>query len=296
MREFKGVAVITSCAVNAEGRFNPDEYERIVNHQIEAGVPLIQGPLIDELAFLSPGEYLRALRVLAKVCKGRALSIANVCPTVDLNQALESVRECTATGVDCIKLLTPLYISPELTQDDLLTYFKTLIAATDKPVMLYNQRSRTLINVHPDTMARLAETCPQFVSVHEFDYSQVVAAKRKLGDRITIGVKFPDWLSAHVVGCEIFYSRVPYAPKKVHELFVLCAKGDYAAARKMFFDRYDLYHLSTLRPGAKALRRCLQEVGFDAGDSSGLPAKMCEEIKSVIARHQLSRAASAVLH
>lgn len=288
MGQFKGVAVITSCAVNADRQFNAQEYERIVNHQIEAGIPLIQGPLIDELAYLSSGEYRRALEVLARVAKGKALSIANVCPSVDLNRAVESVRECASTGVDCIKLLTPLYITPELTQDDLLRYFKAVIGATDKPVMIYNQPSRTLINLAPDTMARLAEMFPQFVSVHEFDFSQVVAVKNKLGDRISVGVKFPFWISAHVIGCEIFYSRVPYAPKQVQELHALCSKSDYAAARKMFFERYDLYHLSTLRPGAKALRLCLQEVGFEAGDSSGLPEKIREQIKNVIARHGLN--------
>ncbi|MBI3043339.1 MAG: dihydrodipicolinate synthase family protein [Betaproteobacteria bacterium] len=284
MKKYEGVATITSCTLDGKGRFNAAEYERIIDHQIANGVKLVQGPLIDELVELAPGEYRLALKVLAKATKGKALSIANVCPSPDINQTIANAKECAECGVDALKILTPLYVTPELTQDDLYTYFSAVIRATSCLVVIYNQPSRTLINVAPETLARLAEAFPQLVMVQD-DISQLPAIKRRLGDRLSVGVKFPYWVASHAIGGEVFYSRVPYAPLAMHELYQLCAKSDYLAARKMFYDRYDLYQLSALRPGGKALRLCLKQAGFDAGDSEGLPEKVHQQITQAIGKH-----------
>lgn len=284
MRSFNGIAMITSCTLDAEGRFNAAEYERIISHQIDNGINMVQGPLIDELVELAPGEYRLALQALARATKGKALSIANICPSPDVNQVITTAKECAECGVDALKILTPLYVTPELTQDDLYIYFSGVIKATDRLIVIYNQPGRTLINVAPDTLARLAETFPQLVMVQD-DISQLPPIKRKVGDRLSVGVKFPYWVAAHAIGGEIFYSRAPYAPRAVKELYRLCSEGNYAAARKMFYERYDLYHLSTLRPGGKALRLCLEEAGFNAGDSRGLPEKVHQQITQTIRKH-----------
>src|SRR5690349_19569783 len=119
MRSFKGVAIITSSTLDAQGRFNAEEYERIIHHQIDNGIDMVQGALIDELVELAPGEYRLSLQALARATKGKALSIANVCPSPDINQVIASAKECEECGIDALKVLTPLYVTPELNQDDL---------------------------------------------------------------------------------------------------------------------------------------------------------------------------------
>jgi 4-hydroxy-tetrahydrodipicolinate synthase len=285
MAPYSGIAVITSCMLDDNGRFNASEYERIVQHQIDNGIHMIQGPLIDELVYLAPGEYRLALETLATTAKGKAISIANVCPSPDVNQVIANAKECERCGVDAIKLLTPLYVTPELTQEDLYEYFSAVIKATSLKIVIYNQPGRTLINVTADTLARLCDTFPQLVMVQD-DISQLPLIKHKLAGRLAVGVKFPYWVAAHAIGGETFYTRAPYAPRAVRELYDLCEQGDYIGARKMLYSRYDLYNLSTLRPGGKALRLCLEEAGFRAGDSGGLTERITSQVKKVMREHR----------
>ena len=51
--------------------------------------------------------------------------------------------------------MTPYYTKPP--QRGIVAHFEAVAAATDKPVVVYNIPSRVVINIEPETIARLAE-------------------------------------------------------------------------------------------------------------------------------------------
>lgn len=68
---------------------------------------------------------------------------------------IELTAEAAGTGVDAFLVVTPYYNRP--TQEGLYEHFKSVAAATDLPVILYNVPGRTGVNMTAATTLRLAE-------------------------------------------------------------------------------------------------------------------------------------------
>src|SRR5690606_35562087 len=68
-------------------------------------------------------------------------------------------------GVDGIMLVAPYYNKPN--QEGLYQHFKAIAEATALPVMLYNIPGRSVVNINPETVIRLAEDVPNIVAVKE---------------------------------------------------------------------------------------------------------------------------------
>lgn len=74
--------------------------------------------------------------------------------TYSTRESVELVRMVSGLGLDGIMAVVPYYNKPS--QDGLYEHFKAIAEATDLPVMLYNIPGRTVINLLPQTVGRLA--------------------------------------------------------------------------------------------------------------------------------------------
>jgi 4-hydroxy-tetrahydrodipicolinate synthase len=82
---------------------------------------------------------------------------------------LDSLAAYPMERVSGILSVVPYYNKPS--QEGIYQHFKTLAQATDKPVILYNVPGRTVANILPETVLRLAA-----------DYSNIVAIKEASGN------------------------------------------------------------------------------------------------------------------
>jgi 4-hydroxy-tetrahydrodipicolinate synthase len=98
-------------------------------------------------------------------------------------ESVEFTREAEQTGVDGILLVVPYYNKPP--QEGLYRHFKAIAAATKLPVIVYNVPSRTITNINPDTLARLA-AIPNIVAVKECNLAQVTEVRAKAGPEFLI--------------------------------------------------------------------------------------------------------------
>jgi 4-hydroxy-tetrahydrodipicolinate synthase len=69
--------------------------------------------------------------------------------TIDLSRAVED------TGIDAFLVVVPYYNKP--VQEGIYQHFTAIADAVDKPVMLYNVPGRTVADMLPETVARLAK-------------------------------------------------------------------------------------------------------------------------------------------
>ncbi len=84
-------------------------------------------------------------------------------------ESMELSKLAEAVGVDAIMLVAPYYNKPS--QEGLYQHFKTIADSVSLPVMLYNVPGRTVTNLLPSTVIRLAA-----------DVNNIVAAKEASGD------------------------------------------------------------------------------------------------------------------
>ncbi|AKG04932.1 4-hydroxy-tetrahydrodipicolinate synthase [Salimicrobium jeotgali] len=134
--------------------------EHLILHGSEG---LVVAGTTGESPTLTAEEKVELCRFVVEVADGRVPVIAgtgsnNTKATVELTKRIEAV------GVDGIMLVAPYYSKPS--QEGLYRHFSQVAAATSLPVMLYNIPGRSVVNIEPDTIIRLAEI-KNIVSVKE---------------------------------------------------------------------------------------------------------------------------------
>ncbi len=79
-------------------------------------------------------------------------------------ETIENAQHARDVGVDCGLMVQPPYVKP--TQAAIYKYFKDVADAVDLPLVIYNNPDRCVVNVEPETVARLAQH-PNFVAIKE---------------------------------------------------------------------------------------------------------------------------------
>ena len=103
---------------------------------------------------LSTEEKLELFRVVSAAADKKARVIAGTGGNGTAASAALT-EQASGTGIDGGMLVTPYYNKP--TQQGLFEHFRTVAAATELPVMLYNVPGRTGVNMIAETTLRLAE-------------------------------------------------------------------------------------------------------------------------------------------
>ncbi|KAF5415797.1 MAG: 4-hydroxy-tetrahydrodipicolinate synthase [Candidatus Methanogaster sp.] len=80
------------------------------------------------------------------------------------SEAIELTRHAADAGADASLLITPYYNKPN--QNGIIAHFDAIASAVDIPIILYNIKSRTGINLEPALIAKLAEI-PSIIGVKE---------------------------------------------------------------------------------------------------------------------------------
>ncbi|WP_018127826.1 4-hydroxy-tetrahydrodipicolinate synthase [Balneola vulgaris] len=83
----------------------------------------------------------------------------------DIEEQKALIQYADEVGVDSFLLVTPLYAKPG--KEGQFEWFKTLLATTKTPCMLYNVPSRTGVKLHPEVPARLAEEFDHILGIKE---------------------------------------------------------------------------------------------------------------------------------
>lgn len=212
--------------------FDEGAYRDLVEWQIaEGSSALVPCGTTGESATLSFDEHFEVVRVCIDQTAGRVPVIAG-CGSNDTQVAIKNMAKAKELGADAGLLVPPYYNRPN--QEGIYRHFKAIAAACDLPIILYNVPSRTVTDIQPETVARLAGDIPSVVGIKDAsgDLARVSRHRETCGavfrqlsgnDDLALG-----FIAMGGQGCISVTANV--APRLCADFHAACLAGDYAAA------------------------------------------------------------------
>ncbi|MBV9492219.1 MAG: 4-hydroxy-tetrahydrodipicolinate synthase [Verrucomicrobia bacterium] len=148
-----------------DGRVDEAAFRRLIEFQIENGVDgIVPAGTTGEAATLDYEEHLRVVEITVEQAAKRCRVIAGT-GSNSTREAIELSAAAERAGADGVLLASPYYNKP--TQEGVYRHYRAIAEAVGTKIMLYNIPSRTGGEIGVDTCVRLAETCPNVVSIKE---------------------------------------------------------------------------------------------------------------------------------
>jgi 4-hydroxy-tetrahydrodipicolinate synthase len=217
-----------------DGRVDIKAFETFVDWQIAEGTHgLVPCGTTGESPTLSDEEFTSVVGAAVKVAKGRVPVIAGT-GSNSTAHAIELTQLAQKLGADVALVVTPYYNKP--TQDGLYLHFAAIAESTRLPILIYNIPGRSVVDMTPETMGRLAKLS-NIVGVKDATANMARVTQQKAA----CGAKFVQLsgedgtalgFNAHGgVGCISVTANI--APRLCADFQNACTKGDYAKAREL---------------------------------------------------------------
>ncbi|MFN4104166.1 MAG: 4-hydroxy-tetrahydrodipicolinate synthase [Tepidimonas sp.] len=165
MKPITGSIVALVTPMHEDGRVDYDTLRKLIDWHIDQGTDCI-GVVgtTGESPTVSVEEHCEIIRVAVEQAAGRRPIMAG-CGANSTREAIALADFARRVGADCQLQVVPYYNKP--TQEGLFQHFKAIAEATgDLPIILYNVPGRTVADLAPETVLRLAEV-PGIVGIKE---------------------------------------------------------------------------------------------------------------------------------
>ncbi|MEZ5849950.1 MAG: 4-hydroxy-tetrahydrodipicolinate synthase [Hyphomicrobiaceae bacterium] len=137
------------------GKVDEKGYERLVDWQISEGSHgLVPVGTTGETPTLSHDEHMQVVELCIKTARKRVPIIAGA-GSNSTEEAIELTQFAKKAGADAVLHSTGYYNKP--TQEGLYLHFKAISDAVDIPIIVYNVPGRTVVDILPATLARIAQ-------------------------------------------------------------------------------------------------------------------------------------------
>ena len=222
-------------------KFKPDfslDLQAMAEHtefQLEAGVHglIILGSL-GENSTLDMDEKLQLTEFFVKQVNGRVPLLACIAES-DTRQACQYARRAEAMGIDGFMLLPPMRYPSD--RRETMSYLEEVAAATQLPIMLYNNPVAYGTDLLPADFETLASN-PKFTAIKESSANtrRVPEIRRRTGDRYAIFCGVDDLafecISLGAVGWVA--GLVVAFPRETVRIYELMSEGKWAEAREIY--------------------------------------------------------------
>ena len=271
------------------GELDLDTLKKLVEWHIgEGSHGLVPVGTTGESPTLTHREHEMVIEEVVKAAAGRVPVIAGA----GSNNTLEGIgliQHAEKVGADAALVVTPYYNKP--TQAGMIAHFTALHDCCTLPIIIYNIPGRSVVDMSPDTMGKLAKL-PRIIGVKDAtgDLSRVPK------QRITCGKDFVQLsgedatalgFNAHGgVGCISVTANV--APRLCAEFQEATLKGDYAKALEYQDRLMPLHEAVFIEPGVAGAKYGMSLLGLISDEVRlplvGLTDGTKERIKSAM-RH-----------
>lgn len=260
---FKGSmpALVTPFA--ADGELDLDTLKKLVEWHVDQGSHgLVPVGTTGESPTLTHDEHRIVVEEVVKIASGRIPVIAGA-GSNSTREGIGLVRHAAEVGADAALVVTPYYNKPN--QEGLIAHFTALTEAVDLPIIIYNIPPRSVIDMLPETMGRLAKL-PGIIGVKD----ATGKLERVSQQRITCGTDFVQLSGEDATalgfnvhggtGCISVTANV--APKLCAEFQEATLRGDYATALE-YQDRLMPLHMAIfIEPGLVGVKYAMSRLGL----------------------------------
>lgn len=144
--------------------FDEAAFRSFVEWQISEGSHgLVPCGTTGESATMSAAEQQRVISVCVEVARGRVPVIAG-CGSNSTAIVKQHMKAAEAAGADAALVVLPYYNRPN--QEGIYAHFAALAEASSLPIVVYNVPGRTVTDILPETLGRLAKL-PNIVAIKD---------------------------------------------------------------------------------------------------------------------------------
>ncbi len=221
-----------------------------------------------ESATISFAEHKRVIDLTVKTVAGRVPVVAGTGGNNTI-EAIELTESAKDSGADAVLSVVPYYNKPN--QEGMYLHFRKIAEEVDIPMFLYNVPGRTVVNMLPETAARLAEI-DNIIGIKEASGSLEQCSdviRRCPRDFIVVsGDDFTAMPTALIGGKGVISVISNVYPKGMAEMIAAALSGDLKKANELHYRMYDLMKMMFSNPNPVPAKKALELMGKIR---SGLP-------------------------
>jgi 4-hydroxy-tetrahydrodipicolinate synthase len=136
------------------GEIDAAAFAAFIDWQITQGTSaIVPAGTTGESPTLTHEEHRRIIEIAVQAAAGRVPVIAGA-GSNSTAEAIDLATHARGAGADAVMVVTPYYNKPS--QEGLYRHYMAIADAADLPLIIYNIPSRSVIDMTPETMARLA--------------------------------------------------------------------------------------------------------------------------------------------
>jgi len=261
-----------------DGRVDEQGFIDLIEFQIAQGIHgLVPCGTTGESATLGFGEHKRVIELAVKTVDGRVPVIAGTGANNTL-EAIEFTESARESGADAVLSVAPYYNKPS--QEGIYQHFKAIAEAVEIPMFLYNVPGRTVVNILPETVARLAEI-DNIIGIKEAcgSLEQISDVIRFCPDDFIIlsGDDFTSMPTVCVGGHGVISVVSNINPAGMVEMIEAALSGNLATATMQHYRLFPLMKLMFRNPSPAPAKKALEMMGKIKDSTPRLPITPADE-------------------
>jgi 4-hydroxy-tetrahydrodipicolinate synthase len=261
-----------------DGLIDEGAFRRLVDWQIEMGSSaLVPCGTTGESATLSNAEHHRVIEICIEQAAGRVPVIAG-CGSNDTTNSLLHMNFSKKCGAKAALVVVPYYNRPS--QEGIYQHFAYLAERNDLPIIVYNVPARTVTDIQPATLARLAKL-PTIVGIKDASGAIARVTEHRLGcgtDFCQLSGNDDMALAFNAVGgvgCISVTANV--APALCTEFQAACAAGNGAEAQRLNDRLFPLHQALFTDASPGPTKYALTRVFENITEEMRLPLTPCSD-------------------
>jgi len=271
MEKFHGayVAIVTPFV---DGQLDEQGFIDLIEFQIANGTHgIVPCGTTGESATLSFDEHKRVIDITVKAVDGRVPVIAGTGANNTL-EAIEFTESAKDSGADAVLSVAPYYNKP--CQEGIYQHFKAIAEAVDIPMFLYNVPGRTIVNIAPETTARLAQI-DNIIGIKEAcgSLEQITDVIRFCPKDFILlsGDDFTAMPTVLVGGKGVISVISNVYPKGMADMMEASLNGDWGRANELNVQMFDLMKQMFAMPSPAPAKKALELMGKIKDGTPRLP-------------------------
>lgn len=231
---FKGSLVALVTPFDGKNRVDYASIKRLVDFHVEQGSNgLVIAGTTGESPTLGRAEHIELIGRCVEIAAGRIPIVAGT-GSNSTAQSIQLSRAVADPGISAYMAVVPYYNKP--TQEGIYRHYCALADAIDRPLLMYNVPGRTVADMLPQTVARLARHDNIFgVKEATGDIERLRAIRELVDDdfRLYSGDDFTALSFIEQGGHGVVTVSGNVAPRKMADLCRLASEGEAAAAKAL---------------------------------------------------------------